>query len=75
MAEDCYSPAPERREGFSPIFAGRWAGKTLMMKQRILVSAAQSPTGIVRVTRLDRETKTWVTDDITADMPLDEIIL
>lgn len=74
MAEDCYSPGP-RREGFSPILAGRWMGKTHAMKVMMLVKAAKSPTGIVRLTRLDRETKTWVTDEITADMPLDEIIL
>jgi hypothetical protein len=72
------SEKPERKPGSGKTFyfaSGRWAGKTFAMKIMMLRHAAESPTGRINVMRRDRETKAWVTDVITADMPIDEIIL
>lgn len=76
MSEDAYeSPLKRSTFGRTIFYDSRCGGKTQRMKLEILKAAAESPTGRVDVMRLDREEKAWVTDVITADMPIDEIVL
>lgn len=56
------------------IFGSNRHSKTLAIKQHAKAVALQNG-GMIKICRLDRETKEWVTDEITWDMPVDEIIL
>jgi hypothetical protein len=53
---------------------GRWAGKNHMLKV-LAKKAALDNGGMITIARIDRETGKVVTDEITFDMPFDEIIL
>lgn len=76
MAEDNYqSPLRRSTYGRTIFYDSRQGGKTERLKLEILKAAAESPTGRVDVMRMDRESGEWVTDIITAYMPLCEVIL
>jgi hypothetical protein len=76
MAEDCYQPTPRKPgSGRTIVSSARWAGKTFAAKCAVKAAAINSPTECVNLYRIDRDTKEAVMDVITADMPLDEIIL
>lgn len=72
------SPRPVNAEPFQPhFFGGNQYGKRAKregLKQFILLRAAELG-GRLTLYRIDRETKEMVRDEITSDMPVDEIIL
>lgn len=76
MSEDAYEPTARKPgSGRTIVLSARWAGKTFAAKCEVKAAAIASPTGRVNLYRIDRETKQTVLDVITADMPLDEIIV
>lgn len=56
------------------VFGGRWSGKSLVLKAMALAAAANNG-GRINVCRYDRDEKKLVMDEITWDMPLDEIVV